>query len=420
MLSHDGPSRYEEILPSHKVAAPHCELPRLGIVSDAPIVNEGYGLTRTLGNIFGEYPAYKIFTLSPRTSLRVADLHGAASNFICEPIPLVRNRYGSQINKYLNWINYSLLNSIDTKWDVELDIVLICASHLSTLLVGYKQAKIKKVPYIVYLMDDLRAIEEKKWIGSNGRNFMRLLLSGASGWLMISQQLASEYAERLEIEPKPTLIVHNAVPAIAFADHPYPNQSTLSIAYAGSTWGMHYDALLQISKAVKELNLSGLKIDLTFYTSKENWDRLSIDSKCNAIIYGGEIAYRDLHSTLAQHHILLVTSSFAPEFRHLSTSSVQTKLTDYMASARAVLSFGPPESACHWFVDRWKCGYTYSEFNLDKLKSFLSNLCSLHCEIEQFGKQAYKAAKNNFTTELVAPRVFNTIRDVAFPIRQNK
>jgi hypothetical protein len=59
----------------------------------------------------------------------------------------------------------------------------------------------------------------------------------------------------------------------------------------------------------------------------------------------------------------LCTASFEEAHQSFSRSSVQTKLTDYMAARKPLLFVGPPESASGRFVENWDCGFTISTAN---------------------------------------------------------
>jgi hypothetical protein len=65
-----------------------------------------------------------------------------------------------------------------------------------------------------------------------------------------------------------------------------------------------------------------------------------------------------VQAILPKGWLLLCTASFLPTYHAYSFSSVQTKLTTYLAAGKPILYVGPPDGASGDFVIRHECGYT--------------------------------------------------------------
>lgn len=418
MLGESHRSQHQGIVPNYSENILGEDLPRLRVISDTPLCRNGYGFSRTLSNLFRNYSANQISFLVPRAAGSL-DLQSQVQcdYFNEETIPQFHKRFLRGLNPFIEKINNSILALSSLRFVSNTDIYLISGSLLSTMIAGWKQIKRHQAPYIMYLMDDLRAIDSKRWLKSTGRALMQDLLANASGWLMISEELAKAYEDLYNINRPSTLIAHNSVPRNMFSQTPYPRKQNLSLAYAGSLFGMHFDALLLLAQAVSELQKEGIGISFDIYTTNASWEYHSRKFQDYNVQYGGDIPYEELHQTLGQHHLLVVASSFDPQYEQLTKSSVQTKLTDYMASQRATLCIGPENSACINFVRKWGNGYVFTANKLNGLKKLLVDLSNSHEDIKRIGEDAQKIAWNVFSNEEVEKKLFQFIKSVALQKR---
>ncbi|MFM6367886.1 MAG: hypothetical protein ACKPGN_06580, partial [Dolichospermum sp.] len=214
------------------------------------------------------------------------------------------------------------------------EVILICPVGIVGLLMGYKVAQYFQCPFISYFMDDFLYGNYQRWLSGELQSLGRNALEKASGWLMISSQLEKELINRYQLAPKRSLIVHNPVDLSnkSFPEFSPKTGGTFRVVYAGAIWNMHYDALAVIAEAIYELKCSGVDIELVLHTAQNFWDLYQGNWQKWDVKYGSFIPYEHLNQYLQQADLLLVVSSFLPEYAHIIASSVQTKLTDYMAS----------------------------------------------------------------------------------------
>ncbi len=384
--------------------------PRVLLVSDAALSLEGFGLGRTLSNLFAGYPQDRLSQFVPRrTALPNSP---RCQEFEPEFLKKIRRRHFEYVNFALDWINHSYLRFQKFQNFPDHDFVLICGSHVSTFLVGSIVARQNNLPIVVYLMDDLADLNTKRWFGGSGDALLRSLLEGAAGWIMISERLASTYTSRYGLQRPHTLIMHNPVPSALLSETPFPSLQSFSIAYAGSLWGMHFDALQAFATAISLCRRQGLDVTLTIYSDPDSYSRLKNTEDMSGVSYGGLIPYLNLHRQLSQHHLLLVASSFDMRYRKLSHSSVQTKLTDYMASARPILSIGPTDCACHEFIKKWGCGYCCSENTAEAVARVIGEILNDQKHHSTLGANGFKAVFEEFTSEKAEEKLLSFLRRV--------
>jgi len=127
---------------------------------------------------------------------------------------------------------------------------------------------------------------------------------------------------------------------------------------------MHADALIAVAKAIHLLHQQGKKAyQLQLYVNPAHWTQYQNQLTGPGVSFMGWKPYKELQQYLQQGWLLLCTASFEEAHQSFSRSSVQTKLTDYMAARKPLLFVGPPESASGRFVENWDCGFTISTSN---------------------------------------------------------
>ena len=280
-----------------------------------------------------------------------------------EIIPVTRNRFSKYFNPLIDWFNFSY-NEKFRKFkkirkrvaEFKPDIVISCPNGVIGLFMHHKIVENMNFNKVIpYFMDDWVSQSKLTWLGGNIHQSVKGLLNNKS-WLMISEELAIIFQERYKIIPQHLLIVHNPVDlSDAPAKIPLTNKQNYIFAYAGSLWDMHYDSFYALSKGIAQLN-NTFTIKSICYTAPYFWELRKDELEKAGVVFGGRIAYKDIHQVLSQADILLLSSSFSEEWITHSKSSVQTKITDYLKAGRLIVSCGPAYSANHAFIKKHNCG----------------------------------------------------------------
>ena len=381
------------------------------------------GAGSTLLNLFDTYPAELLLLCSPRELLdasppappfdeRVLPFSGRYS-------PLLKNRVGRLVNPLVDALNLQLLDALPVPQKKRLEefdpeVVLVCPITAACLLMGHKLTSYLPCPSLIYFMDDWVSPQSSRWATGSAYGLTYQLLKRAAGWLMISKRLEGILSDRYRLTPKASLIVHNPVDMSGKNVNAEPLQrDAFKVAYAGSVWPMHYDALAIMAEAISQLRADGVNIELVLYTSDAFWDRYKEKWQLWDVRYGSYIPPQDLDRHLKDADLLLVVSSFLPEHAPFTRSSVQTKLTDYMAAGRPILSFGPTYSACNRFIEEWGCGVVCETSRIAEVKEFLLGQMGRRGANQKRAKLAFEVLRNNFEKGSVCSRLHGFIRDVA-------
>jgi glycosyltransferase involved in cell wall biosynthesis len=399
-------------------------LPRLLLVSEVFLGAKGTGIDRTLFNLFESYPPdlFMLYTTDECIKYNQTDdiFNKNIEVYPRTILPRIKNRFGVFFNPILTNLDLQLVDLLPLPRyqqiiDFAPEVIIICPVSSMGLAIGYKVIQTLQSNFLIYFMDDWVRLDHSRWLTGSVQAICDYLLQKSSGWLMISTQLEKELTERYKTKPKRSLIVHNPVD-LSNKIFPEPKSNlreTFRIVYAGSIWPMHYDAVATIAESIYELRKDGVDIELVLYTPLNFWSFYEKNWKKWEVIYGYLIPYNELNQYLQKADLLLVASSFLPENSSMTNSSVQTKLTDYMASGRPILACGPTDSACNQFVKTWNCGLVCETDEIEVVKQFLLKQVENTTELESLARNAFDVVSNHFEASKVTSNLYKFIQQIS-------
>ena len=377
----------------------------------------------TLYNLFKNYPPESILQYIPVSTLKThppSTNHHQLLTYKSHYISLIRNRIGLYINPLIEYFNLSLIGYSTFHEEEKVrrfnaDIILICPITLSCLITAQKISKQLKIPFLIYFMDDWLAKNNTFWFGGNVQKLGYKILKDARAWVMISEFLQQEMSTRYQIYDKPCVIAHNPVnSSLASVPKARDKASTaFQVAYAGSIQPMHEDAFLLVAESIYKLRKEGENIELILYTSSSFWERYKHLLSDFEVINGNLVPYHQLQETLSNSDLLLVCTSFNSEYEYPVRSSLLTKLTDYMASGKPILSCGPEYSACNKFLKQWDCGVICSSNQIIHIQACLRWCMSQRDSISHLAETALDVLSENFSESVVQHRLYKFISAVA-------
>lgn len=404
------------------------DLPRLLLVSDAPLSRHGLGIDRTLVSLFEDYPTEK-FLLFTRNRTGAADAHRA--DFIHRSVGFPQRHVRPIFTQFAGISPVAAFHRALTNLDFtirawtppvalaairELDpeLVLICPNSPVDLLEGRKVATRLGRPFVVYFMDDWPAVVNQRWLGGDIQSVVRDVLRDADAWIMISDALSNRLRSRYGVSQERTIIAHNPV---SFDDGQEPDYTvragTFRIVYAGSIWPMHHDAIALVAEGVAQLRREGEDVEFLIHCPEQFWQQYGEWLGSRDVRYGGFVQHADLTAALQQADLLLVASSFKPEFAPYAHGSIQTKVTDYMRTGRTIMSVGPPGCACNLFVERWNCGLVSTASAPDAMAADLRGALRHRGAHVALARTAYETARRHFDRQAVVRTMHTFLSNVA-------
>ncbi len=374
--------------------------PRVLIVTDASFSGEARGLERTLINLFEAYPKERLLVCAPKSEIGSRPPKPEWKPRVCpiasQPVPAFRNRLGALVEPLRRSLNTFAVRRLLRRSAGEIsrfepEIVFICATSLEMNVVGEELMSMLGAPAVYYAMDDARDVKDG---GS-----VKRILQKCAGLLYISENLSRTYTERYALpSATPRLIVHNPV---RLDENNSPEKlpkrnGTFRLAYAGSVWQMHFDALKALAEAVAWLRANGKKAELVLYTGKEFWEKEEMLWEFLGVSYGGFVPYERLTPVLQDSDLLVLASSFLPAYEHLTRASVQTKVTDYMATGRAILCVGPEYSVGNRLLKSWDCAVFAETNDSEALRRIVDKELTNREEHDRVARRAFALVREHF------------------------
>ena len=324
--------------------------PRLLLVTDADLSPGSRGAGRTLVNLFSRYPAERLLAIGGSATHAGAMETGARVIAAAPQIP-------GRITKALR----PRVGHVDAAWAAmralpEREAIgrfapeLVLAVPTNAIGVALAEQCRRFAPMVTYLMDDWIAYEPGVPIAFDTRRRGRQLLIDSAAWLSISPYLLASTREFAGTE-RPAHVVHNPVPLSAPPEAlRAPRAGRFRVAYAGSVWPMHWNAVSAVAQSVQRLRTAGTDIEMVVFTDRYFWGRYESEWQRLGVVDGGLVPYSQLSTALGDCDVLVVASSFEPSQAHMSRSSIQTKVTDYLAAGRPILACGPSDAASNRFL----------------------------------------------------------------------
>jgi glycosyltransferase involved in cell wall biosynthesis len=389
--------------------------PNLIIFSDGIPSRNGGGISQTLYNLFDTYPSDKITLLTDVNDYVESEetlLKGSVVKIRLNYFRPVRNRLAKFINPIffiLNcWVRELFGFGNKLKINDERTFFLISTSHLERLHYAYYASKKLGIPLVTYYMDDWMSSISRNWLTDNSKSFIKKTLKDSKGLILISHGLKKSLVEQYGIIFEKVLIAHNPI-SIQYYEKNEINtiSNRFRIVYTGSIWPMHLDAIILVARAVSLLKLEGFSVDFIFYGKPIFWETYKNTLSPLAVAYGGFVDYRQMSDVLQNASVCLLATSYLSEYEAYAKTSVQTKITDYMAAGRPILSVGPDYAIGHEFIDKYNCGYSITDLEPISAAKKIGYLINNKEMLEEMGASSLKAVKTNFTKEVVQKKMYD-------------
>lgn len=389
-------------------------LPRILLVTDADLTVGCRGAGRTLVNLFSRYPAGGLLAISSsaRAPYEMEGGHRVLSGAPGLPGRLVDPLRGVVGDVDALWARWKPLADHAAIAAFSPQLVVAMATGPVGLALAARFQSI--APLVTYFMDDWLARRSSARFAFDARRRARALLRASRGWLAISTYLLESTRIFTGVD-RIALVVHNAVPLGDVEPDALdaPRTGRFRIAYAGSVWPMHWDAVAAVAASVARLRAAGSDIEFVLFTDRYFWERYEPDWRQWGVVDGGLIPYAELGAALGGCDLLLVASSFDEAQAHMSRSSVQTKVTDYMAAGRPILGCGPRDAASNRFLREIGCARFAEDPSSAAMDAALRLCMSARADGPAMARRAYDAVREEHEIGKVTRRLYQFLQQIA-------
>lgn len=252
-------------------------------------------------------------------------------------------------------------------------------------------SKYKKIPLVVSCMDDyyFQNKNSKKFLGKIAHGLfmkqVRKTMERASAILSICDKMTNDYSALFGI---PCYTLHTP----STFDGPLEGNKKKQICYLGNLGYQRHKQLVEIGRALKEIDHPELPKYIDVYSSESRPEVVSFLSEENGIVFHGSIPYDQVKQVIADSLAVIHTESFDEGIRKSVRYSVSTKIADSLASGTCLFAYGPSDVASIEYVKENQVGVVAN--SKEELKEKLVSLGDEE-ECLKINERAVSLAKQN-------------------------
>ena len=389
--------------------------PRLVVVTDVDVSPSSRGAGRTLVNLFARWPADRLLIVTMAAGQPARDEH---HHRVRDAGGRMRGRFTARLRPVVGdmeawWAGVRPLPRVKEVARFEPELLLVVPTTSAALVLGQRFAQRVRCPMAAYFMDAWMRTAVAAWPGGNAVRSSADLLRAACAWLVISPYLEDQLAE-LAGARRPAMVVHNPVvlgpePRALAA----PRRGPFRLTYAGSIWPMHFDAIAVVAASVERLRSRGTDVRLVLHTDRYGWESHAEDWSGWGVEYSGLVPFKEFRERLGEYDLLLVASSFEAEWAPVTRSSLQTKVTDYMAAGRPILSCGPADGACTRYLRDRECAWILDSPNPVQADRAIEQCVAGRAAGQLLARRAYDFVEREHEAGAVTSRLYRFLGGLA-------
>jgi len=347
-----------------------------------PCETTGAGII--LRRLFQDYPQEKLWLLTSSVAAR------AAANHDPVPKPQFRreiwqaffpHRYVDRAAELINalltpfvaWRGKNLVRAIKAQ-------VLFAVPWNASCVAAWLIHRWTRIPLHIYIMDDpAGAPAYPAWKAIPYRALMPRILRAASRVWCVSEPMAENIRKRYGVDAQPLLPLLDVQEFIAQSVKETERPTGKAcIVYTGAIYDAQLDALQNLAAALNGAGFTqsdAADARLLLYTSVTE-PMLRRMKLSGSRIHRAHVPIAEIPRVLAEADILFLPFSFDPRMRHVTETSLPTKLSEYLASGVPILVHAPPYATVARYCRDYECGVVVDEKDPEKLLAAVQQLLS--------------------------------------------
>jgi glycosyltransferase involved in cell wall biosynthesis len=284
---------------------------------------------------------------------------------------------------------------------LDIDVLLVCPQNAWVDVAAAPEfVERTGLPSVAWFMDDYFADER-------ARSLVGEIWSNAHRRFVISESMQERYSDLYGGECE---VLNNSVTFPDRFSEPADRQGTrLRVVYAGAMNAYYAGS---ISKVLRELAGLGEEVELDIYSPDElppEWrTRTDVPWRHLRPIPAGELIER-----LQQYDLLLLLSSFEPEWRMVAETAQAGKMADYLAAGRCVLAFGPPYAENVRYLERYGIGEAVTSQAPGALREAILSLAQDSDRRRELGERAYRFGREHRDKARNSTRLWQALSEAA-------
>lgn len=295
-------------------------------------------------------------------------------------------------------------------------VIYTVGETITNLDLSYRLSILLNIPIVIHFMDNWKHSIEwsdnpllKKY-QKKLTQYCNMCYSRSSECIAIGERMAETYENETGIKHG---VIMNSIDTQAFFCPPQNDKDVIRFTYAG---GLHLGrdiALYTIGECIESLNMKAdkeLRFDIyttndNIYLYKEKFANLKQTHLIPAVSH-------DYITQIYQNSDVLVhVESDDLKSNEFFKYSVSTKISEYLATGKTILFYGPKDIYLYIFLSKNHLAYTVS--NTDEIKSTILSI--IYKKDNIYSSNAVQYAENHFDKKVAYNRFVDIIEHASLP-----
>jgi glycosyltransferase involved in cell wall biosynthesis len=278
------------------------------------------------------------------------------------------------------------------------DLVYSQLSDLPVMTLVSEVLDETQLPFALHIMDDWPSSMYRdglfaRLVRRRAEHALDSLLRRSQIRMAIGDTMAEEYLRRyglafVPIQNPVDLARQDALCELHRREYEQPPGSPVSVVYAGRVGRANAGSLLDVAEAVAAITASGAAIRLRVYTGSTGHPAVARMRDLQGVEVLPAVPYDHVPGVLASADVLLMPLDFDDVSVRFARLSMPTKIPEYMAAARPVLTYAPRGCAAAEYSRTGGWSWLVDERDPSQLRAALTALADDPALREKMGARA--------------------------------
>lgn len=293
--------------------------------------------------------------------------------------------------------------------------IIFCPRLLTPKLLRLENivSKMTEAPFVAFTADDETSLKQVNysplyWLKRICfRNAFQNHIKLYKHYFMFSEEQAEDYKSAYNISTSTLFKSGNFDENLEEKNINTP----IKLVYAGRLYCNRWKTLVEISKALKQINTDELKMTLDIYTQeKVTTEQRKALMLSNDVVLHKPVKPEELISIYKNADIALHVESFDKKYKYATRVSFSTKIIDLMASTCAIIAICWDKHAGFQYLKKNDSAFCISD--AEQIKSMLEKIVNNPQLIRTYSRKAFECGKINHNNLLIENKIRNVFEKV--------
>jgi glycosyltransferase involved in cell wall biosynthesis len=372
-----------------------------------------------LHNLFKGFPKESLFVAAPGYLNRVAKRSGALDcQYFDLPALDPATRYVGRVLKLVNLllIPWCVMRALSTVRKQRIDLLFtVPASTVG--IVAYFVHKLARIDLYLYVMDDYDQSMRHQGLAFRLLNQVvsqRKLVQSASKVWAISKYMAEYFSEAYGVQATalPHSVEVDRYAAKAWGGERRGRDSVIRLAHVGAIYGLQSDAVRDVVRMVHHHNRAGTthRMELRLYIGLTDAGLEKLGIEIGNGVVRDYVTPEKVSEVLQSADILVLAYAFNPQHRQTVSTSLPTKIAEYLASGVPILVHAPPYATISRYVREHNCGVVVDGRDLAALEEVVELLAQDQALRSGLRQNALRTARQFHDARAAIPEFLSHFR----------